>query len=135
MKTLLNPAALPKPSGYSHGVLTRGGAVVFLAGQTAMNAEGAIAAPGDLVAQFRLALENLRTVLHEAGGSMTDLVKLTLYVTDKRAYQANRQAIGGVYREFFGKYYPAITLVEVKGLWDDAALLEIEGVAVIEDKA
>lgn len=104
---------------------------MYLAGQTGMDAAGTIVAVNDLVGQFRQALANLQAVLDEAGAQMTDIVKLTLFVTDKKNYQANVRAIGQVYREFFGRYYPAMTLVEVKSLWDDAALVEIEGVAVI----
>jgi enamine deaminase RidA (YjgF/YER057c/UK114 family) len=131
-KDILNPPSLPRPSGYSNGILTEGGRVLFLAGQTGMGPEGNIASPGDLVAQFAQALFNLRVVVEAAGGTMTDLVKLTLYVTDKVAYQANLRPIGEAYRSFFGRYYPAMTLVEVKGLFDDDALVEIEGIAVLE---
>ena len=129
-KTALNPPALPKPSGYAHGVLVEGGRMLFLAGQTGMGPEGNIASPGDLVAQFAQALFNLKTVVEAGGGVMTDIVKLNLYVTDKAAYKANLKPIGEAYRSFFGRYYPAMTLVEVKGLFDDDALVEIEGIAV-----
>jgi enamine deaminase RidA (YjgF/YER057c/UK114 family) len=130
-KTIVNPAALAKPSGYANGILTEGGRLLFLAGQTGMDASGAIANPGDLVAQFEQALANLKVVVDEAGGAMTDIVKLTIFVTDKAAYKANLKPIGEVYRSFFGRYYPAMTLVEVKSLFDDTALVEIEGLAVI----
>jgi enamine deaminase RidA (YjgF/YER057c/UK114 family) len=131
-KDILNPPSLPRPSGYSNGILTEGGRVLFLAGQTGMGPEGNIASPGDLVAQFAQALFNLKTVVEAAGGTLTDIVKLNLYVTDKAAYKANLKPIGEAYRSFFGRYYPAMTLVEVKGLFDDDALVEIEGIAVIE---
>ena len=130
-KSLFNPPALAKPSGYAHGVLVEGGRVLFLAGQTGMGPEGNIASPGDLVAQFAQALFNLRAVVEAAGGTMTDIVKLNLYVADKAAYKANLRPIGEAYRSFFGRYYPAMTLVEVKGLFDDDALVEIEGIAAI----
>jgi enamine deaminase RidA (YjgF/YER057c/UK114 family) len=132
-KTILNPKTLVKPSGYAHGILTSGGRLLFLAGQTGMDAAGRIAAPGDLLAQFTQVLTNLQTVVTEAGGEMTDIVKLTIFVTDKAAYHAQREAIGARYREFLGHYYPAMTLVEVKSLYDDAALIEIEGLAVLAD--
>ncbi len=131
MKRILNPASLAKPSGYSNGILAEGGRLLFLAGQTGMDSTGAIAAPGDLVAQFTQALANLKAVVEEAGGAMTDIVKLTIFVTDKRLYRANLKLIGEAYRSFFGRHYPAMTLVEVKSLFDDAAMIEIEGVAVI----
>jgi enamine deaminase RidA (YjgF/YER057c/UK114 family) len=130
-KTIINPESFVKPSGYSNAVMVEGGRVLFLAGQTGMDHTGAIAHSGDLVAQFNKALENIQVVIEEAGGAMTDIVKLTLFVTDKAAYKANLKPIGAAYRAFFGRYYPAMTLLEVKSLFDDHALIEIEGFAVI----
>ena len=130
-KTIINPASLARPSGYANGILTSGGRLLFLAGQTGMNATGQIAASGDLVAQFTQALANLKTVVEDAGGTMTDIVKLTLFVTDKPAYRANLKPLGEAYRSFFGRYYPTMTLVEVKSLFDDEAVVEIEGLAVL----
>ena len=130
-KDLLNPPSLPSPSGYSHGVLAGPGRVLALAGQTGMDASGAITAPGDLVGQFRQALANLQAVVAAAGGQMSDIVKLNLYVTDKADYRANLRPLGEAYRAVFGRYYPAMTLVEVKSLFDDQALIEIEGLAVL----
>jgi enamine deaminase RidA (YjgF/YER057c/UK114 family) len=130
-RTILNPAALARPSGYAHGVLSTG-ALLFLAGQTGMDAAGQISAPGDLVAQFRQALANIQAVLAEAGGQMSDIVKLTLYVTDQRSYREQLKPIGAVYRDFFGRYYPAMTLVEVKSLFDDDALIEVDGIAMLD---
>ncbi len=131
-RTILNPSSLAKPSGYSHGVVTEGGRLLFLAGQTGTGPGGNIASPGDVVAQFAQALFNLKAVVEAAGGAMTDIVKLTIFVTDKAAYKANLNPLGDAYRSFFGRYYPAMTLVEVKSLFDDEALVEMEGVAVIE---
>lgn len=130
--SLLNPASLAKPSGYTHGVLTTGARMLFLSGQPGMDGSGRVIAPGDLVAQFTQALSNLQTVVQAAGGSMTDIVKLTFYVTDKDAYKAQLKPIGVAYRSFFGNYYPASTLLEVKNLYDDNALIEIDGIAVID---
>lgn len=129
-KTVVNPASLVKPSGYAHGILS-GGRLLFLAGQTGMDATGRITAPGDLVAQFRQALANLKAVLDDAGGQMGDVVKLTVFVTDRRAYRAQLKPIGEAYRSYFGRYFPAMTLVEVKGLFDDEALIEIDGMAML----
>ena len=81
-KTIINPSSLAKPSGYSNGILAEG-RLLYLAGQTGMDTTGRIAAPGDLVAQFAQALANLKAVVTEAGGAMTDVVKLNIYVTDK----------------------------------------------------
>jgi enamine deaminase RidA (YjgF/YER057c/UK114 family) len=133
-KTLLNPTSLAKPSGYTHGIRTEGGRLLFLAGQPGIDANGKVAAPEDLVAQFTLALANLRTVIESAGGVMTDVVKLTIYVTDKAAYKANLKPIGAAYRTFFDRYYPATTLVEVESLFDEGAQVEIDGLAVLAEK-
>lgn len=131
--TFVNPPALVKPSGYAHGIVASG-PVLFLAGQTAMDATGRIVGPGDLVAQLRQALSNLKVVVEAAGGQVNEVVKLTLFVTDKRAYRAQLKPIGEAYRAIFGRHYPAMTLVEVKSLFDDDALIEIEGFAVLEGK-
>ncbi|MGH7267307.1 MAG: RidA family protein [Candidatus Rokuibacteriota bacterium] len=131
MKTIVNPPGLAKPSGFSHGIEARG-RLLFLAGQTAQDQRGRIVAPGDLVAQFRQALVNVGTVLQARGGTLGDLVKVTFYVVDKDDYRAKVEPLGRVYREMLGGYYPATTLVEVKALWDDEALVEIDGIAVLE---
>ncbi len=131
-KTILNPPSLAKPVGYANGILTDGGRLLFLAGQTGMDATGKIGNPFDLIAQFQQAVENLQAVVQAAGGTLADIVKLTIFVTDKRAYHAQRERIGEVYRAYFGYYYPAMTLIEVKSLYDPNALIEIEGIAVIQ---
>jgi enamine deaminase RidA (YjgF/YER057c/UK114 family) len=131
-KSIVDPSSLATPSGYANGILAEGGRILFLAGQTGMDATGAIAAPGDLVAQFTRALANLKAVVEEAGGAMADIVKLTIFITNKNLYRANLKPLGEAYRSFFGRYYPAMTLVEVKSLFDDEAMVEIEGIAVLE---
>jgi enamine deaminase RidA (YjgF/YER057c/UK114 family) len=131
-RIVVNPARLAKPSGFSHGLEARG-RLLFLAGQTAQDPQGRIVSPGDLVAQFRRALQNVGTVIEAQGGSLRDLVKLTFYVVDRRDYRARAKAIGQVYRELMGGHYPPTTLVEVKALWDDDALVEIDGFAVLEE--
>jgi enamine deaminase RidA (YjgF/YER057c/UK114 family) len=131
-KTILNPASLAKPSGYANGVLTEGGRLLFIAGQTGMDASGQIvAAPPDIVSQFKQALANVQAVVNQADGQMTDIVKLTIYVVGKAHYQSSLKEIGEVYQAFFGKYYPAMALVEVSSLWDEQAMVEIEGIAVL----
>ncbi len=130
-KRILNPSTLAKPSGFVHGILTKGGHLLFLAGQPGLDASGQVVAPGDLVAQFAQALGNLQAVVQAASGTLTDIVKLTIYVRDKEAYKANRKALGTAWRSFFGNYYPAVTLVQVSDLFDEGALVEIDGIAVI----
>ena len=130
----VNPPSLAKPLGYSHGVEVQGGKTLYLAGQVAFDKDGRVVGAGDIVAQFRQICQNLRAVLLARAGKLSDIVKLTIYVLDTRAYKSRAREIGGVYREFFGRHYPAMTLVEVKGLYDDdqGCLLEIEAVAVVD---
>lgn len=132
-KAVINPTSLARPSGYSHGIKTTGGVLVFLAGQTAQDASGRIVTPGDIVGQFRQVLANLRAVMETAGGIMTDISSLTIFVTDRDAYKSRTKEIGAVYREFFGTYYPPMTLANVVRLWDDEAIVEIQGVAVVPE--
>jgi enamine deaminase RidA (YjgF/YER057c/UK114 family) len=130
-KVIVNPPWLPKPSGYSHGIEARG-RILFIAGQTAQDADGRIAPVGDLVGQFRQALANVGAVVGARGGTLRDLVKVTFYVIDKREYRAKTREIGQVYRQMMEGAWPATTLVEVRGLWDDDALIEIDAIAVLE---
>lgn len=128
----INPEPLAPPVGFSHGILTRGGRVLWLAGQNGTDAEGRIASPGDLVAQTDLALANLLEVVREAGGRPEDVVKLHLWVTDVPAYRAARKALGALWRRRFGRHYPAMMLLGVTGFYDEDALVEIDGYAVID---
>jgi enamine deaminase RidA (YjgF/YER057c/UK114 family) len=128
----VNPPTLPRPVGYSHAWEAQGGRTLYLAGQVAHDREGRLVGAGDLVAQFRQVCENLRAVLLARGGQLNDLVKLTLYVLSRDEYKARGREIGQVYREYFGKHFPAMTLVEVRGLYDEGCLIEVEGVAVLD---
>ncbi len=130
-KVIVNPPWLPKPSGYSHGIEARG-RMLFVAGQTAQDADGRVAPVGDLVGQFRQALANVGAVVGARGGTLRDLVKVTFYVVDKRDYRAKSREIGQVYRQMMEGAWPATTLVEVRSLWDDEALVEIDAIAVLE---
>ena len=132
-RQVINPVSLAPPSGYSYGLVTEGGRLLQLAGQTGMDASGCIVHPGDIVGQFGQALANLLCVVETAGGDGAAIVKLNIFVTDKRAYRNNLRGVGEKYRSLMGKHYPPMTLVEVKSLFDDAALIEIEGVAVLGD--
>ena len=130
----VNPPSLPKPAGYSHGVEVQGGKTLYVAGQVAFDKDGKLVGAGDIVAQFRQICQNLKAVLLARAGQLNDVVKLTIFVLDRRAYKARAREIGLVYREFFGRHFPAMTLLEVKGLYDDdqGCLLEIEAVAVVD---
>ena len=103
-----------------------------MAGQVATDKTGTVVGKGDLVAQFRQVCENLKALLLARGGQMNDIVKLTIYVLSKADYKAKAKDIGHVYREYFGRHFPAMTLVEVKGLYDDDCAIEIEGVARLD---
>ncbi len=129
----VNPPSLMKAVGYSHAYEVRSGRVVFIAGQVAKDAESRTVGSGDLVAQFRQVCENLRTVMTAAGGQLTDVVKLTIYTLDVDEYKKRGREIGAVYREYFGKHFPAMTLVGARDLYDrsDGCMLEIEGFAVL----
>jgi enamine deaminase RidA (YjgF/YER057c/UK114 family) len=128
----INPPTLVKPAGFSHAWEAQGGKTVYIAGQVAVDREGRVVGAGDLVAQFRQVCENLKAVLVSRSGQMVDIVKLTIYVLSKSDYKARTREIGAVYRDYFGRHYPAMTLVEVKGLYDDDCLIEIEAVAVVD---
>jgi len=130
-KTIVNPPSLPPPRGYNHGLLTEGGRILWLAGQDASNIEGQIVAPGDLVAQFEQVLRNLQAVVEESGGTMQDIVKLNIFTTDGAMYKNNLKALGQVMKKYFGGYFPAMALFEVRSLFQDEALLELEGFAVL----
>lgn len=125
----INPASLPKPSGYAHGILA--GNTVYLGGQTALDRDMQIV-PGGIVAQFKQAFSNVLATLAEAGGAPEDLVSVTIYLTDVDDYMANGREIGRLWREMAGSEYPAMAGIGVSRLWQKEALIEIQGVAVIQ---
>ena len=128
---LINPESLGVPRGYSNGVLTEpGGRLLFIAGQVAWDQHQQIVA-GDLVGQFDRALANVITVVTEAGGKPEQIARLVIYVTDRNEYRVHMKEIGESYRARMGKHFPAMVLVEVKGLLEASAKIEIEGVAVL----
>lgn len=125
----LQPPGWRRPVGYSNGI-TASGELVFVAGQIGWDAEQRLV-DGGLVEQTEQALRNIVAVLAEAGAGPEHIVRMTWYVVDKRDYQARQRGIGEVYREVIGKHFPAMTLVEVKDLLEEGALVEIEATAVI----
>jgi enamine deaminase RidA (YjgF/YER057c/UK114 family) len=130
-KRIITPPSLARPRGFNHGILTTGGELLWLAGQDASDGDGRIVAPGDLIAQLERVLLNLHAVIHEAGGQMTDIVKLTIFVRDRDDYVAKRRELGKVWQRYFDEYYPALALFEASRFFQNDALIEIEGVAVI----
>lgn len=123
-RTRLQPNSLPDPVRYSHGF--RVGNTVYLAGALGTESDGTMAP--DIRRQTRRAFEKLSTVMQEAGGKLTDIVTLTVFITDMRW----REGYGEVRAEFFPTEPPSSTLVQVVALADPAALIEIEGIAVLD---
>ncbi len=128
----VNPPELAPPSGFSHAVTARGGTLVFLAGQTALDASGAVVGDG-IVEQFEQALANLLAALRAAGGAPEHLARVTIYAVDPEDYRAHAADIGAVWRRLAGRDYPAMALIGIVRLWDEAALVELDGVAVLPD--
>ena len=125
----INPAGLARPSGFSHAVAATG-RMVFLAGQTGVDRDGNVA-EGGVVPQFERALTSLLAALGAAGGLPSDLVSLTIYLTDVGGYQAHGKEIGAVWRRLAGTEYPAMAAVGVTRLWLPELLVEIQGIAVV----
>jgi enamine deaminase RidA (YjgF/YER057c/UK114 family) len=129
--TLINPEALGRPRGYSNGVLCEpGGRLLFVAGQIGWDEKQMIVSE-DFVEQFDRALGNVLSVVQEAGGSAGQIARMVVYVTNKLEYVEHTPSIGERYRARMGKHFPAMTLVEVKGLLDPAAKVEIEAIAIL----
>ena len=129
--TFINPASLGAPRGYSNGVLAEaGGRLLFVAGQVAWNEQQQIIS-SDFVEQFDRALANVIAVVTTAGGRPEQIARLVIYVTEKSEYAARTSDVGGCYRAHMGRHFPAMVLVEVKSLLDDAAKVEIEAIAVL----
>jgi enamine deaminase RidA (YjgF/YER057c/UK114 family) len=129
---LLNPNGLERPVGYAHVAKVTSGQTVYIAGQAPFDANGAVVGKGDFEAQFAQVMRNLKLAVEGAGGRPDQIAVLTMYLTDLPAYLAAKKPIGVAYREVFGKYFPAITLVEVKSLYNPDCMIEISAVAVID---
>jgi enamine deaminase RidA (YjgF/YER057c/UK114 family) len=129
--SFINPESLGAPRGYSNGVLApAGGRLLFVAGQVAWDSDQRIVS-SDFVEQFDRALQNVLVVVAEAGGTPEQVARLLIYVTDKKEYCERTREIGERWRAAMGRHFPAMALVEVKGLLEDKAKVEIEAIAVI----
>ncbi|MCD6041320.1 MAG: enamine deaminase RidA [Burkholderiales bacterium] len=129
MMQILQPPGWARPKGFSNGIACSG-RLVFIAGQIGWTGEGKWESQ-DFAGQFRQALKNILAVLAEAGGEPEHLVRLTWYVLDKREYLNAIKAVGEAYRELMGRHYPTMAVVQVSGLVEAEARLEIEATAVI----
>ena len=121
---------LAPPKGYAHAVIAPPGKTIYLGGQTAQDSDGTIQG-NTIVEQFDLAARNLLTALGAAGGAPDDLVSLQVFVTNLAAYRLATKPLGTVWREHFGRRYPAMALIGVIELLDPRALVELVGVAVL----
>jgi enamine deaminase RidA (YjgF/YER057c/UK114 family) len=131
MHRILQPEGWAKPSGYANGVAARG-RTIFVAGQIGWNKDAAFEAD-DLVAQVRQALVNVVSVLACDGARPEHVTSLTWYLVDKREYLSRAAEIGRVYREIMGRHFPAMAAVQVAGLIEDRAKVEIQAIAVVAD--
>ncbi|MFD3484731.1 RidA family protein [Streptomyces sp. NPDC058665] len=127
-----NPAELSPPSGFSHAVSVTAtdGRLVFLAGQTALDRTGAIVGQ-TLVEQFETALGNLLTALAATGGTPAHLARVTVYATDVADYRAHAAELGRVWKRLAGRDYPAMAVIGTVRLWDESALVELDGIAMV----
>ena len=131
---IVDAAELAPPSGFAHAVVAAHGRTVFLGGQIGMDGSGRVTAAG-LVEQFDLALANLLTALRAAGGGPEHLASLTIYIVDVADYRAHAREFGAVWRRLAGTEYPAMAGIGIARLWDDDALVEVQGVAELPEQA
>ncbi|MSQ87702.1 MAG: RidA family protein [Betaproteobacteria bacterium] len=131
---ILQPPGWVKPKGFSNGIAAKGGTTVFVAGQVAFNSQG-VFEEKTFAGQFRQTLKNTLAVLAEAGGRPEHIVRMTWYILDKKEYLGAIKEVGAAYRELIGRHYPAMAVVQVSGLIEDEAKLEIETTAVIPENA
>jgi enamine deaminase RidA (YjgF/YER057c/UK114 family) len=129
---ILQPPEWAKPKGYANGIAVKGGTTVFIAGQIAFNSKN-IFEEKTFSGQFRQTLKNTLAVLAEAGGRPEHIVRMTWYVIDKQEYLGAMKEVGAAWRELMGRHYPAMAVVQVGGLMEDEAKLEIETTAVVPD--
>lgn len=127
---IVNPESLAAPKGWNHGIVAAGGRLLFVAGMAGWN-EGSPGTPPGFVEQFARALDQVLEVVRASGGEPGHVARMTVYVTDLATYRAERKRLGEVWRERFGRHYPAMALLEVKGLVDAGAVVEIEATAVL----
>ena len=125
----VHPEGWKPTKGYSSGMIAEG-RTLHVAGQIGWNAEQRFERH-DFVGQAAQALRNVLAVVEAAGGTATDIVRLTWYVTDKHDYLSKQREVGEAYRAVMGRHFPARTLVAVSGLVEDEALVEIEATAVL----
>lgn len=133
MIDIINPPHWQKPKGYANGILADG-RMLFTGGQIGWN-ENQVFESRDFVGQLGQTLANIAAIVRAAGGEVTDIVRLTWFITDKQAYVATQREAGEAYRRVMGRHFPAMSVVVVAGLIEDEALVEIEATAIIGGSA
>ena len=129
---VLQPPAWARAKGFSNGIAAEG-KLVFIAGQIGWTGQGEWQ-ERSFAGQFRQALQNILEIVREANGRPEHLVRLTWYILDKKEYLASLKEVGAAYRELMGKHYPTMAVVQVGGLVEEEARLEIEATAVLPEK-
>ena len=125
----IDPDGWAPAKGYANGILTADGHL-FVGGLIGWNADQ-VFETHDFIGQMEQTLRNVRDVVETAGGQVSDITRLTWYIVDKKEYLARQREVGEAYRRVLGKHFPAMAMVVVAGLIEDAALVEIEATAVI----
>ncbi|SPJ26021.1 RidA family protein [Palleronia abyssalis] len=125
----IHPDGWKPAKGYANGIIAEG-RVLFVGGQIGWTADQVFESH-DFIGQTRQALQNIAEVVLAAGGSVSDITRLTWFVTDKREYLARQKEVGAAYRDVMGYHFPAMTMVVVAALVEDEALVEIEATAVL----
>lgn len=125
----IHPSGWLPAKGYANGMLTKDG-TLHIGGQIGWDAQKQFV-PGGFIAQMTQALRNIRAIVEEAGGQVSDVTRLTWFVTDKSEYLAQQANVGAAYREVFGRHFPAMSMIIVSGLVEDQAMVEIEATAHI----
>ena len=132
MHNIIQPEGWKSAKGYANGIIANG-PILFIGGQIGWNQDQVFECH-EFVGQMEQTLRNVLAVVEAAGGSATDIVRLVWYVTDKSEYVARQKEVGHSYRKIMGRHFPAMTMVVVKELIEDEALVEIEGIAVISNE-
>jgi enamine deaminase RidA (YjgF/YER057c/UK114 family) len=132
--SIINPPSLAHPIGYSNGIMVEGSKLLFVAGQIGWDRAQRIVSD-DFADQFAQALSNVLAIVREAGGTPSNIVRMLIFVTDKKEYTSRLKDIGAVYRQLMGKHFPAMSLVEVSALVEDLAKVEIEAIAALSEEA
>jgi len=130
---VIQPEGFANAVGYANGIVSRGGRRLSVAGQIDMGPDGKVVHPEDIAAQAAGAFANVAAVIRAAGGKPEHMVRMRVFVADVDDYKMHGKQIGAAYREHFGRWFPAMSLLQIAGFYDDGALIEVEAEVVIPD--